>query len=119
MNTLTRLLSVLVFLSGCSSVDKITEFSKEKLGLQAPTRRLPVFQVSWSKNTDPPHDTGNPPIALNSPLIHRGIVYAGDNQGVMRAYTLSNGKEIWSGQDNGAYHASPVVHGESLIYGTN
>ena len=88
-----------------------------KAGFQGVERRRDYFTVAWSKNLDPPSNTGNLPIALNAPLIYGKNVYIGDNSGVMRAYSLVDGREVWSGRDRDAYHAKPVVSEGSLIYG--
>ncbi|MCK5883491.1 MAG: PQQ-binding-like beta-propeller repeat protein [Bacteriovoracaceae bacterium] len=76
------------------------------------------FKVSWSKNNDPVHETGNLPIALNSPLIHDDILYVGHNEGMMMAYQVDNGRTVWSKKDNGSYHAAPVAYKDQVIYGT-
>ncbi len=74
--------------------------------------------VIWSKNNDPAYDTGNLPIALNSPLVHDGIVYVGHNSGKMMAYQSDTGRLVWSSHDSGTYHAFPAVYKEQLLYGT-
>lgn len=76
------------------------------------------FRVIWSKNNDPVHQTGNMPIALNSPVIHEGILYSGHNNGHMQAFQLDNGKSIWSKYDDGDYHSKPVIYKDWVIYGT-
>ncbi|WP_127717585.1 PQQ-binding-like beta-propeller repeat protein [Halobacteriovorax sp. HLS] len=77
------------------------------------------FRVMWSKNHDPAHETGNLPIALNSPLIHEGIVYVGNNNGHMQAFQLDNGKEIWSKFDDSAYSSKPVIYKDWVVYGNS
>lgn len=78
----------------------------------------PMFNPSWVKNLDPMYDSGNLPIALQSPLIHEGIVYVGSNAGFMQAYELENGKMVWSEKDDSTYHSSPVVYKDQVVYGT-
>ena len=97
----------LIFLTACSLLD-----------LRQKERHIEPAILSWIKNNDPPHNTGNLPIGLNSPLIFRGILYAGKNDGHMTAYELSNGRMIWQKYDKGYYHATPVTHGDHIIYGT-
>ena len=75
---------------------------------------LPV----WIKDLDPVYDSGNLPIALQSPLIHEGIVYVGHNSGSMEAYELENGKAVWSEFDGSTYHAAPISYKDQIIYGT-
>jgi outer membrane protein assembly factor BamB len=73
---------------------------------------------AWIKNLDPVYDSGNLPIALQSPLINEGIVYAGHNSGYMQAYELDNGRVIWSEFDGSTYHAGAVAYKDQVIYGT-
>ncbi len=77
-----------------------------------------IFNPSWIKNLDPAYDSGNLPIALQSPLIHEGMVYVGHNSGSMKAYELENGKEVWSEFDDSTYHAAPIAFKDQIIYGT-
>lgn len=103
------LISLALLISSCSTLKNLeVEGVKEKES---------AFKVIWNKNQDPIHQTGNLPIALNSPLIHDGILYVGHNQGYMKAYQLDNGKEIWSEYDDGAYHSKPVAYKDWVIYG--
>ena len=85
--------------------------------LEGPRREEKRFSQAWSKNLDPPHSTGNLPIALNGPTIYEGIVYIGDAQGYMRAYDLTNGRPLWREKDRGGHHARPTVTGDGLLYG--
>ncbi len=94
------------FLSSCSYLTPIER--KEK-----------TFRGAWSKNLDPSHATGNLPIALNSPAIHEGILYIGENEGYLSAYELSNGTPIFRVEDEGGHHGTPIIIGDYLIYGTN
>ena len=72
----------------------------------------------WIKDLDPDYDSGNLPIALQSPLISEGIVYAGHNDGHMQAYELENGRVVWSEYDASTYHAGAVAYNGQVIYGT-
>lgn len=83
---------------------------------EAPKAR--VFNPVWIKAMDPAYETGNLPIALQSPLIHEGIVYAGHNSGSMQAFELENGRLIWSEFDGSTYHAAPTAYKDQIIYGT-
>lgn len=84
----------------------------------AETPKASAFKAVWIKDMDPVYESGNLPIALQSPLIHEGIVYIGHNAGMMQAYELENGKPVWSEFDGSTYHASPVSFGDQVIYGT-
>lgn len=90
-----------------------------KLGLSKIDRKKTSFRVLWAKNFDRNFETGNLPIALNSPLIHEGIVYVGSDDGYMNAYQLNDGRKIWSHKEKGNFHASPIVHDDILVFGTN
>lgn len=100
---------MLLALCSCSNFPKI-EGVREKQS---------DFRVMWSKNHDPKHETGNLPIALNSPLIHDGILYVGNNNGHMQAFQLDNGKEIWSQFDDSAYSSKPVAYKDWVVYGNS
>lgn len=89
-----------------------------RLGLEADREDTPFFFYSWSKNLDPQYETGNLPIALNSPLIHDGIVYVGSGDTQFRAFQLDNGKQVWASLDNGEYHAGSLPFSKQVIYGT-
>jgi outer membrane protein assembly factor BamB len=85
---------------------------------KAETVKPAAFRPVWIKDMDPKYDSGNLPIALQSPLIHEGIVYIGHNSGSMEAYELENGKTVWSEFDGSTYHAAPVPFKDQVIYGT-
>ncbi|MBT7609333.1 MAG: PQQ-binding-like beta-propeller repeat protein [Bacteriovoracaceae bacterium] len=72
----------------------------------------------WFKNLDPDHQSGNLPIALNSPLIHKGLIFIGKNDGHMKAFEAQTGRLIWEKFDKGDYHSAPVAFGKNIIYGT-
>lgn len=76
-----------------------------------------IFQVSWVKAFDPNYESGNLPISLNSPLIHKGYLYVGNARGEMGAYNLDNGRALWVAKEKGPYHAGAIVVGENIIYG--
>lgn len=103
------MLSIAV-LSSCTTMKKLIP--------TADGRQEAVMTPAWIKNLDPVYDTGNLPIALQSPLISEGIVYAGHNTGYMQAYELDNGRLIWSEYDGSAYHAGAVAYKDQVIYGT-
>lgn len=75
------------------------------------------FTAKWIKNLDPSYQTGNLPIALGGPVIHDGVVYVGNNNGSLDAFSLSNGRMLWSEKTLGAMNSSPVIHNDILIYG--
>ena len=97
-------------LVSCSS---LKEYAPKKV-VDAKVHLAPA----WIHNLDPDYDSGNLPIALQSPLISEGIVYAGHNSGFMQAFELDNGRLIWSENDSSAYHAGAVSFKDQIIYGT-
>ncbi len=112
MKSILTLLSVFILGTSCS-------YLPAKYRPQGVAENKTNFRVIWTKNHDPVHETGNLPIALHSPLIHEGILYAGKNSGEMKAYQLDNGKMIWSKVDKGGYHAAPIIYKDHVIYGTD
>lgn len=110
MNKFLGLLLASLIVSSCS-----------QLRTYAPRGEAPVvskFSPAWIKDMDPSYESGNLPIALQSPLIHEGIVYIGHNSGSMEAFELENGKSVWSEFDGSTYHAAPVPYKDQIIYGT-
>ena len=108
-------LSILIALS--LTISSCGSFSV-KDSIKAPTKSIVSMRTSWAKNLDTGYNTGNLPIALNAPLIFEGIVYAGDASGMMHAYNLVDGRELWSTQERGAFHSAPVALNDLVIYGT-
>jgi outer membrane protein assembly factor BamB len=112
MKALLITLSFLLLVSSCS-------YLPAKYRPEGIAKKKTNFRVIWTKNHDPIYETGNLPIALNSPLIHDGILYAGKNDGNMKAYELENGKLVWSKNDGGGYHGAPIYYKDHIIYGTD
>lgn len=111
------LILALAGLCSCSFVSsKVEKWSGLKFQETKPVSSF--FQFAWIKNIDPDYETGNLPVALHSPLIKEGVVYAGSNQGYMAAYDLYDGREIWKKTDRGEYHSQPSVYKDWILYGT-
>lgn len=110
MNKIFGLLFSILLISGCSHLLPYKP-SGERV-------KASIFTPVWIKDLDPAYDSGNLPIALQSPLIHEGIVYVGNNSGSMQAYELENGKPVWSEVDGSTYHAAPISYKDQIIYGT-
>ncbi len=85
---------------------------------KALAQKTRAFTPAWIKVLDPVYESGNLPIALQSPLIFEGLVYVGHNSGYMQAFELENGRLVWSELDGSAYHAAPVPYKDQIIYGT-
>ncbi len=110
MNKILNLLIVSMLLTSCSGMKSYLP--------QGETPKVTKFSPIWIKDLDPAYESGNLPIALQSPLIHEGIVYVGNNSGLMEAYELENGKPVWSEFDGSTYHSAPVVFKDQVVYGT-
>lgn len=118
----------LLLLFSCSSTQEVASNSKKtknsfvedfvSLSFSAVRSPKKLLQPAWFKNLDPAYQTGNLPIALNSPLIHEGLLFVGKNDGYMRAYDSESGRLVWEKYDRGDYHAPPVAFGKNIIYGT-
>ena len=110
MNKMFGLLTVVLVFASCSTLKNYAPKG------EAP--KVNKFTPVWIKSMDPKYDSGNLPIALQSPLIYEGIVYVGNNAGKMEAFELENGKSVWSEVDNSTYHAAPIAYKDQVIYGT-
>ena len=110
MNKIFGLIVVALFFTGCSQLK--TYLPKAEAPLNG------KFNPVWIKNLDPLYESGNLPIALQSPLIYEGLVYVGHNSGSMQAFELENGKPVWSEFDGSTYHAAPIAYKDQVIYGT-
>lgn len=105
---------LILTVSSCSSFkSKLKEFKPTGVA-----EHRQALKAGWIKNLDPDYNSGNLPIGLQSPLIHDGIVYAGNNNGFMQAYEVGNGRLVWSGDDGSAFHAGAVSYNDQVIYGT-
>ena len=104
------LIFLLFITFGCANLSKTFDSTKPE---------SQKARLSWVKNLDPSYDTGNLPIAFQSPLIHDGLVFVGKDGEGMRAYQLNNGRLVWKVKDKGDYHAGIRVFEDLLIYGTN
>ncbi|MDO9182907.1 MAG: PQQ-binding-like beta-propeller repeat protein [Bacteriovorax sp.] len=110
MNKILGLLFLVFIISACAQLNPYMP----KAEMPKVSKLAPV----WIKDLDPLYDSGNLPIALQSPLIHEGIVYIGQNTGSMQAYELENGKPVWSEVDGSTYHAAPISYKDQIVYGT-
>lgn len=88
-----------------------------KLPLEPVRPKVKLFSPIWIKNMDVPYASGNLPIGLQSPAIHQGMLFMGHNIGEMKAFDLTNGREVWSEKEGQAYHSGAVIHENFLIYG--
>jgi outer membrane protein assembly factor BamB len=89
---------------------------------KTPDRDTPRgLDVAWVKNQDTDFQSGNLPIALNSPLIEEGLVFVGHNDGHMMAYEVETGRKVWRKKDgdHNLYNGTPLFYNDQVIYGTN
>ncbi|MGB0453065.1 MAG: PQQ-binding-like beta-propeller repeat protein [Bacteriovoracaceae bacterium] len=114
MKKTLSLVSLFVFLMSCSMVEQTLDTPDRKHTFQ----KKDEFRIAWSRNLDPVYDTGNFPIALNSPNVHKGILFVGTGDGFLEAFELENGRPIWKIKENGHFHQKPIFHKDTIIYGT-
>ena len=110
MNKILSLFAFVFLFSACSQLKTYMP--------KAETLKTGKFNPAWIKNLDPSYESGNLPIALQSPFIHEGLVYIGHNSGSMQAFELDNGKLVWSEFDGSTYHSAPISFKDQIIYGT-
>ena len=110
MNKFLVLLVSVLALCGCAQLKNYYP--------KGETPKVSKLKPIWIKDLDPSYESGNLPIALQSPLINEGIVYVGHNSGSMQAFELENGKPVWSEYDGSTYHAAPIAYKDQVIYGT-
>lgn len=99
-----RYLLLCLFLLGCSK-------------LKAPERQREFFHVSWAKNLDLDYISGNLPIGVGAPRIFNDIVYMGSLRGVMTAYDLETGRELWSQHEKTPLGGPVELFGDYVVYG--
>lgn len=83
----------------------------------APERKVPYFNVLWSKNLDPEYVSGNLPIGLGAPRIFNDIVYMGSTAGVMSAYDIESGRTLWSHNDKTPLGGPVEFFKDHIAYG--
>ncbi|EMI18278.1 secreted protein [Rhodopirellula maiorica SM1] len=57
--------------------------------------------------------------AKPSPVLHDGLVYVIDDNGVASCFDAKNGDEVWKQRIGGKYSASPVLVGGHLLIGSH
>ena len=106
-------LSLFIFLSvACAQLKKI---EKEIEPREYDSKAL---RLSWTKNLDPTHSTGNLPIGMNSPFVSDDILYIGDLSGVMHAYDLHSGRVVWEKVENHPFNSMANRFNTSILYGS-
>ncbi len=100
-----------------TSCSHISSFVR-KLEKSTPDILKKDFHVAWFQNFEPEYETGNFPLALNSPFLFEGILYCGGDSEEMTAFEADTGHLIWKKKDKGAHRGVPLVYKEKLIYGT-
>lgn len=110
MRVLFLIFANIVVLVSCSSL--------KKLPLEKQSLKRPVFDLAWSKNLDPEHETGNLPIGMGSPLIVDGMLFMGSLDGHMRAFDIQSGRMLWDENDGQSIAAKPTFYQDHIIYGT-
>lgn len=103
-------------ITGCANLKSVS--TKLEGVLDKPDKNRKKFTVAWIKNLDPEYSSGNLPIGTSSPFVHEGILYMGNLSGEMTAYQLSNGRELWSVNENQPLNATANVFNDILVYGS-
>ena len=67
--------------------------------------------LRWS-----PYRTGGE--VWSTPVLRRGVVYFGSQDGYVYAVSLADGSLVWRYQTGGAVVAEPLIHGNLLIVGS-
>lgn len=108
----------LMFLGSCAR-QGLNESLERTLGIKLEGVRepKPFFFPRWAKNLDPVYQSGNLPIALNGPLIHDDLVFVGSGDGSMNAFSVEQGRKVWSFQDGAKQYSRPLIYKDLVIYG--
>ena len=97
---------------GCSSFKQLRE------KVVTPVKGDKYFYATWGKNLDPSYLSGNVPIHLNGPALYDGNIYIGHSGKGFLSIEERDGAVIWFADEDEDYTSSPVVYGDSIIYGT-
>ncbi len=57
--------------------------------------------------------------AKSSPLIHDGLVYVMEDNGIASCFDAQTGEEVWKKRIGGKYSASPLLAGGHLFFGSH
>jgi outer membrane protein assembly factor BamB len=68
-----------------------------------------TLQTTWKKTTGGPFSS--------SPTISGGVLYVGDNNGVLRAIDPQSGKTLWTYRASNPIMSAPIVYGNAVIVG--
>ncbi len=85
--------------------------------LEGPAKNNRVLKNIWSKNLDSDYMSGNLPIGLGAPRIYNDIVYMGSLTGIMTAYDVESGRELWSVNDKTPLGAPVEYFNDQIAYG--
>lgn len=61
----------------------------------------------------------SPYFVKGSPLVHKGIVYAGLTDNNTRAFNATNGHHEWGYKTDGPVYSSPAADGDILFFGSD
>ncbi len=109
-----KILFLFTFFSlvGCASIEQLQK------KVIAPIQPKRSFSAKWGKNLDPTYLSGNLPIHLNGPAVYEGNIFIGSSGNGFLSIDERDGKIRWKVSENETYHSSPLVSGDSVIYGT-
>lgn len=97
---------------GCSTVNSF------KSKIVAPVKKSNILIASWGKNLDPNYLSGNVPIHLNGAVLKDEVIYIGQPGHGFLAIRERDGDTSWVAKESEEYSSSPVIFGDSVIYGT-
>lgn len=119
MKSILFILSSLILVS-CSTVDGIKKDYKEGKLFKTERPARAFFYRKWTKELDLNHQqTGNLPVNTSSPFIHDMIVYQGSMNGHIHAYSLENGRSLWSFNEGQSISSQASFFEDHILYGTN
>jgi len=85
--------------------------------LESPKRNIAPFEIRWSKNLDPFHQSGNLHISTGAPRIFNDILYLGSLTGEMTAYDVESGRVLWSANEQTELGAPVEFFKDYVVYG--
>lgn len=112
-----RLLAVLLFV-GCSSIKQAKEDYKSGSLFTAKKHDKRFFHHKWVKNLDSIEPGSSLSINVSSPYIFQQLLFQGALDGDFNAYSLDNGRLLWSKKEDSSIASQASIFKENVIYGT-
>ncbi len=83
----------------------------------SPEKKSRFFKNIWTKNLDSKYQSGNLPIGLGAPRIFNDIVFMGSLDGVMSAFDLETGRELWKENEKTQLGGPVEFFNDHIAYG--